>query len=189
MLTMENMEKDETVLIQKATAGDAAAFGALYEHYVDAIYRYIYLRMGNEDNAQDVTENVFLKAWEALPGYEFQGYPFSSWLYRIAHNAVIDHKRQDGHVVPTPLDCESWESDQPAALESIIKAEEAETLATAVAQLSDDQQQVVILRFVEGMNHTDVANIIDKSPGACRVLQHRALKKLEQLLSESEEIL
>lgn len=175
--------ESDVALLHKAIDGDADAFGVLYERYLDAIYRYVYFRLGNRDTAQDVTEQVFLKAWEALPRTRFRGDGVRSWLYRIAHNAVVDYQRRDGHEISTNFDYETWESEQPAVLDSVIRAEEVDALAAAVAQLPVDQQQVVILRFIEGLDHADVADVIDKSPGACRVLQHRALKALGKLLS------
>jgi RNA polymerase sigma-70 factor (ECF subfamily) len=180
---------DESALVERAVAGDADAFGALYSQHLNAIYRYVYFRVGNTRDAEDLTEQTFLKAWEALPDYNQRGNPFTSWLYRIAHNVVVDHHRRQKPIVSTSLVTTrvAQESKQPTALDQVIQAEEADALASAIAQLPDEYQQIIILRFVEGLRHTEVSLIMDKSEGACRVMQHRALAALNQLLTGMRE--
>ena len=176
---------NEATLVEKAIAGEADAFGELYLLHLDAIYRYIYFRVGDAGDAEDLTEQVFLKAWEALPGYKPRGHPLTSWLYRIAHNLIVDHhRRQRTGAILLPED-RDHESEQPAALEQVIEAEEISTLAKAIAQLSEDQQQVILLRFVEGLGYDEVAHILHKSQEACRVLQHRTLVALHRLLAST----
>jgi RNA polymerase sigma-70 factor (ECF subfamily) len=176
----------EAVLVKHAVTGAADAFGELYQLYLDSIYRYIYYRTGDTSDAEDLTEQVFLKAWEALPGYKRRGNPFTSWLYRIAHNIVIDHHRRQKTAVSMALTEEvDLVSEEPTSLEQVIKAEEAAALAAAIAQLPDEQQQVIVLRFIEGWKHAEVAHIIGKSEGACRIIQHRALTALNRLLSDT----
>jgi RNA polymerase sigma-70 factor (ECF subfamily) len=185
---MPDAFRDEVDLVERAIAGDADAFGELYQRHMDAIYRYIYFRVGNVKDAEDLTEHVFLKAWEALADYEQRGNPFTSWLYRIAHNSVVDYHRQQHPVVSTPLlEQGDWTSDEPTALEQIIAAEETDALASAIAQLPEAYQEVVILRFIEGLRHAEVSQIINKSEGACRVMQHRALSALHQTLIDARE--
>jgi RNA polymerase sigma-70 factor (ECF subfamily) len=179
----------EATLVEHAIAGDVDAFGELYQRHLDAIYRYVYFRVGDADDAEDLTEQVFLKAWEALPGYKQCGNPFTSWLYRIAHNVTVDHHRRWKPVASTPLLEEgAWQSKEPAVLRQIIEAEEAATLSRAIRRLSEDQQQVIVLRFVEGLSHAEVANMLNKSESACRVIQHRALAALNQLLTEAKHV-
>jgi RNA polymerase sigma-70 factor (ECF subfamily) len=179
---------DEVVLVKRAIHGDAEAFGRLYALHLDAIYRYVYFRVGNGRDAEDLTEQAFLNAWEALPGYEQRGKPFTSWLYRIAHNVVMDHHRRRKPLVSTPLlEKGHWEDERPTALEHMIKAEEVDGLARAISQLSEVQQQVIILRFIEGLSHAKVAAIVGKSEGACRVIQHRALAALNELLTAAQD--
>jgi RNA polymerase sigma-70 factor (ECF subfamily) len=177
---------DEATLVERVVGGDADAFGELYLLHVDAIYRYIYYRVGDAGDAEDLTEQVFLKAWEALPAYRSRGKPFVSWLYRIAHNAVVDCYRRKKRAVSTvtPEDLEVKDG-VASSLEQVIAAEEASSLARAIAQLSELQQQVIVLRFVEGLKHAEVARIVGRSRGACRVIQHRALSELNRLLSET----
>jgi RNA polymerase sigma-70 factor (ECF subfamily) len=181
---------DESGLTERAIAGDAEAFGELYRLHMDAIYRYIYFRVDNEKDAEDLTERVFLKAWEALDGYEQRGNRFGSWLYRIAHNVVVDHHRRHRPLFSTPLlERGDWTSDEPSALEQIIEAEEASALASAITDLPEEYQQIIMLRFVEGMRHAEVGEIMNKSEGACRAMQRRALLALHRrLVSLREEI-
>jgi RNA polymerase sigma-70 factor (ECF subfamily) len=185
---MPDPSRHEATLVEHSVAGDADAFGELYLLHLDAIYRYIYYRVGDVKDAEDLTEEVFLNAWEALPGYKRRGSPFTSWLYRIAHNVVVDYRRRQKPTVPMPSPEEAdWESKQPTSLEQVIEAEEIAALATATAQLPEEQQQVIVLRFIEGLKHAEVARIIGKSEGACRIIQHRALVALNRLLSGAPE--
>ena len=176
----------EIALVTRAKNGDVDAFGELYALHLDAIYRYIFYRINNTQDAEDLTEQTFLKAYEALPRYQQRGKPFSSWLYRIAHNVVIDHHRRDKGIVVNLAETYEWDLDnkQISALQEIVNTEEIQTLATAIAQLSSEQQQVIILRFMEGFSHKEVAQILDKKEGACRMIQYRALLSLQQLLSD-----
>lgn len=183
---MPDSSHDKAILVERAIAGAADAFGELYQLYLDAIYRYVYYRTGDTSDAEDLTEQVFLKAWEAMPGYKRRGNPFTSWLYRIAHNVVVDyHRRQRPTVLMPLLEEVDWASEEPTLLEQVIKAEEAAALATAIARLTEEQQHVIVLRFIEGRKHAEVAHIIGKSKGACRIIQHRALTALNQLLSNT----
>jgi RNA polymerase sigma-70 factor, ECF subfamily len=170
-------------LVERAIHGDKGAFGTLYERHLDAIYRYVYFRVGSPADAEDLTEDVFVRAWEAVGSFEYGGEgSFVSWLYRIAHNLVIDHyrKRQP----------QSWSSEQLALEEARIPAvedvahynQDVSRLAHAIRQLEEVEQQVILLRFIEGLSHGKVAEIIGKSEGASRVIQHRALINLKALL-------
>ena len=170
-------------LIERGVHGDSAAFGMLYERHLDAIFRYVYFRVGSSADAEDLTEDVFVSAWENLSNFRPEGESsFLSWLYRIAHNRVIDHyrKRQP----------QSWSSEQLALEEALIPSVEdaahinfdTRRLAKAVSQLEETEQEVIILRFIEGLSHGEVASIIEKSEGASRVIQHRALINLKTLL-------
>lgn len=180
---------DEAALVKRAADGDADAFGALYLRHLDAIYRYVRFRVGNARDAEDLTEQVFLKAWEALPNYRQRGLPFASWLYRIAHNTVVDFHRRPSPEVPLAAadhPVAGSGSQGPGALETVIQESEVTALADAIRKLPEEQQQVIVLRFIEGLSHAEVARIINKSQGACRVIQHRALSALHRLLTEAD---
>ncbi len=178
--------EEEQQLIRAAVAGDAEAFGALYQQNVNAIYRYVHQRVRNVHDAEDLTEQVFLKAWEALAGYRQQGNRFSSWLYRIAHNAVVDYHRRAKPTVPLSLvngnDRRLWQRNP---VEELIQEEEVTELSAAIASLSDEQQQVLHMRFIEELDHREIGHTISKSAGASRMIQHRALAHLQQTLGRS----
>jgi RNA polymerase sigma-70 factor (ECF subfamily) len=135
--------------------------------------------------AEDLAETVFLKAWRAIARYEQQGLSFSSWLYRIARNVAIDYyrtRREDLPLSSEPLELADEEGLGPEEL--VLRREEVRELQRAVSRLPEEQQQVIILRFVEGLSHAQVGEIMGKSEEACRVLQHRGLAALSRLLSE-----
>lgn len=174
-------------LINKAINGDAKSFGKLYEEYVDAIYRYIYFRIGSKAEAEDFTDEVFVRAWEALP--EFQpnaSYSFSAWLYRIAHNLVVDSYRQRSPVTFSQDELDKNRTRLPSVEEEAQVRHEAANLIKAVQKLSDVEQDVIVLRFVEGLSHREVAQVIGKSESASRVIQHRALAALRKILVRQE---
>lgn len=178
--------QSEKTLVERATAGDAEAFGVLYSTHLDAIYRYIFFRIGEQQEAEDLTETVFLKAWEALPGYKDLGNPFSSWLYRIAHNVIIDFHRRSKPLVENAEDYlpGDGQDESPSTLGIIIESENLSELARAISQLNVEQQQVISLRFIQGLSHSEIATVIGKNEGTCRMIQHRALVTLNKLLSD-----
>ncbi|MCO6449182.1 MAG: sigma-70 family RNA polymerase sigma factor [Caldilineales bacterium] len=180
----------ERDLIQAAQRGDKLAFAQLYDLHVDAIYRYVLLRVPTLEQAEDVTEDVFLKAWLALTDYRPQR-PFRHWLFRIAHNRAMDEFRQKS-VHDDSLEAMQEGGMQVAAsaapmVAHTIRQEEIAALRQALTTMSPDEQTLLTLRFTEGLSFQEIAPILDKSEGACRVLQHRALKKLAQILSPIRE--
>lgn len=170
-------EADEA-LVARSQAGDAAAFGVLYERFLDKIYRYIFYRVGNHADAEDLTEIVFIKAWKGIGTYQPQGVPFLAWLYRIARNAVIDFRRSNKI---EQVDIES-QYDLPDGADGtelqVLKRVTVQRLFTALDQLETAQRDVLIFRFLQGLSHKDTAEIMERTPGAIRVLQHRALAAL-----------
>jgi RNA polymerase sigma-70 factor, ECF subfamily len=177
-------DPEEEQLVGRAIRGDAEAFGELYQRHREALYRYIRLRVGNPSDAEDLTGQLFLKAWEALPRYDQRGRRFSSWLYQIAHHLVIDHVRSARVARAAPLiDADALVATQPPVVDQVIETEESAALAKAVTKLPAEQQQVIFLRFFRGLDHGEVATILAKSPGASRVIQRRALVTLYQILS------
>jgi RNA polymerase sigma-70 factor (ECF subfamily) len=174
---------DENILVEKAIQGNVDAFGDLYMLYQQPIYRYIYFRLADEQDAEDLTEVVFIKAWEALPGYRQLGYHFKSWLYRIAHNIVVDfHRQTQRQKQNQTVLYENLVATTEPLLAEIEKNEDLKKLAWAISQLSEDSQQVIVLRFIEGLGHKEIAEIMDKSEGNCRMIQHRALVTLNKLM-------
>jgi len=177
----------ERQLIIKAIQGDASAFGELYKAYVDAIYRYIYFRVGTEVEAEDLTDEAFVRAWEALPEFRpSASYSFSAWLYRIAHNLVVDSYRRRSPVTFSRDELDKNRTRLPSVEEEAQIRHEASNLVKAVQHLNDLEQDVIVLRFVEGLSHREVAQVIGKSESASRVIQHRALAALRKILVRQE---
>jgi RNA polymerase sigma-70 factor (ECF subfamily) len=176
-------ETSETELIARSIDGDAGAFGALYERYLGAIYRYVYYSVPNHAEAEDLTENVFLKAWQALPRFRLNGAGFRTWLYRIAHNSIIDRHRTLKQVVS--LDEAAQLRDPAPTPESVVEAEQQVLiLSAALSRLKPRAQQVILCRFISGLSHAETAKVLGVSEGHVRVLQHRALKRMRYLLTE-----
>jgi len=173
---------DEEALVSRAKAGDADAFADLYLRYLRPVFRYFLYRVGQVQDAEDLTELVFLKAWQSMSSYNSRGVPFSAWVFTIAHNVAIDHYRA-GHPAE-PLDETMEIEDEAAGPEDVVQRKlEAQELARALARLSPLEQSVVALRFVDGLDHRTVATIIDKSETATRSILSRALDRLARILS------
>jgi RNA polymerase sigma-70 factor, ECF subfamily len=180
------MISNEAELAQRASQHDPTAFAQLYNAYVDKIYKYVYYKVGNPSDAEDLTEQVFLKAWEAIGRYTWCGYPFSSWLYKLAHNLVVDHYRTRRESLP--LNEILSTSDEPVvdpelALNLSLDAAE---LAEAMQQLTGEQRQVIALKFIEGYDNAEIAQMLNKKEGAIRALQYRALRSLQSILEAEE---
>jgi RNA polymerase sigma-70 factor, ECF subfamily len=166
----------------RAAQADHAAFGTLYRRYLDAVYGYCFYLLADHHDAEDATERTFMAAFGALDRYRDQGATFRSWLFRIAHNQLANALRARSRHRTAPLDGvpEPMATDDPAGLTD--HADDARRLRTAVACLSDDRRQVVILRFVDGLSAREIGDVLGRSEGAVRVLQHRALRELAILL-------
>lgn len=179
----ETDRQGELVLLAKA--GDAEAFGHLYETYLDRIYRYVYFRVTDEQTAEDLISQVFTKAWENLDRYQPSGRPFIAWLYTIAHNTVIDHyrTRKDTVAIESTV---SLASDAPGPDEQVELHFEADNLRLALQTLTPEQQQVVVLKFIAGMTTDEIAAQLQKSAGAVRALQMRALQALAKQMERDE---
>lgn len=175
------MLEAEHLLIVRSAAGDGEAFGILYGHYHPKIYRFVYLKVGRKEEAEDLTHQVFLHAWEHLPGYRHEGYPLSSWLYRIARNAVIDYYRTRRSAVALDeleLDLAGEEHLEEAADAAIALAD----IRAALTTLKPAYQDVLILRFVEELSLRETAEALGRSEGAVKLLQHRATRELQKIL-------
>src|SRR5512142_478607 len=136
------------MLAERAARHDRQAFAKLYDLYVDRIYKYIYYKSGRTDEAEDLTAQVFLKAWEAIGNYKWEGYPFSTWLYRIAHNQMIDYYRT--HRETFPLDTARARISGVDPVEAAEHSFTSRKIREALQHLTHDQQREIILRFLEG---------------------------------------
>lgn len=177
------MLEGEHLLIEQAARGDGEAFGAIYDHYHPQIYRFIYLKTGRKEEAEDLTHQVFLKAWQHLPTYVDQGHPLSSWLYRMARNSVIDfyRTRRDAPAIDA-LDPEKFleESEAESKMEVQLAMADIRQVMTSMKPMHQD---VLILRFIEELSLKECAKALGKSEGAVKLIQHRAMKELQKRLS------
>lgn len=173
-------------LVIRAQQGDKEAFGDLYERHLNAIYHYIYYRLHNIAEAEDLTEVVFIKAWQGLKKYEDQGVPFLAWLYRIARNVVIDHHRQQKMQWVDIEEQYTLPDEQTNLPDEAVEVQlDTEHVLRCLNQLDSAQKEVLLLRFVDGLNHEETAEMMSRTAVSVRVLQHRALKALQALLRRS----
>jgi RNA polymerase sigma-70 factor (ECF subfamily) len=180
--------KDESRLIQLAKQGDSEAFGTLYDHHYDAVYRYCYYRVTDVTMAQDLTSEVFVRMVDKLDTYRVKGRPLLAWLYTIARNLITDMHRQKEKAMQVPLE-EATTIGQDGRQElarGVDQQLQADCLASALGHLTEEQRQVILLRFMEDYRNGQVARILEKSEGAIKALQHRALKSLRRALEEEK---
>jgi RNA polymerase sigma-70 factor, ECF subfamily len=171
-------------LVELAQDGDREALEALYLLHFDRIYSYLHMSVGNRHDAEDLTTQTFLKMLEAIGNFRWRSAPFSAWLFRIAHNLAIDHFRatrrwQPEAEVPEPEDGEE-SSAEDAALQSIGRR----SMLALIENLSLEQQQVLILKFVFTFSNGEAGTILGKSEGAVKSLQHRALASLQKQVAQ-----
>jgi RNA polymerase sigma-70 factor (ECF subfamily) len=167
--------------------GDSEAVAALYEAYAQPIYRYIANRVSSPRDAEDLTAEVFVKMVEGLPAYRLTGAPFEAWLYRIAAARIIDYRRRSNRRPQVAL-ADTLADQSPLPEEEAQQRQEVERLRGALRQLNDEQQTVLLLRFVERKSHDEVAAILGKSTTAVKSIQHRALTQLVGLLGSTEKV-
>lgn len=182
-LSMNEYQASEAPLVGQALAGDTVAFGRLYEHYLDEIFHFVFYRVHSQQEAEDLCEAVFFKAWQALDENPPNEIPFRLWLYRIARNTVVDHyrtrKEQVGleEVMSVPAPVEELEA-------MVVRQERAAELRDKLQRLKEDHQIVLTCRFVTGLNHAETAVVMGRSEEAVRALQYRAIVALRNLMTE-----
>jgi len=174
--------QDEENLVRRAKQRDQEAFAQLYEGYFDKIYRYVAIRIGDRMEAEDITQQVFLNAIRAISSFRWRGIPFSAWLFRIAHNQVVDYLRRKTKRPAIPLDESLVASDYDPQLIAGQKLD-IERLHSATGKLTPAQQEVISLRFAGELSIAQVARIMGRSEGAVKALQHSAIVALRQTLS------
>lgn len=167
-------------LIAAAKSGDAGAFGTLYERYMELIFRYVRGRVSSARDAEDITERVFLSAFESLDTYRERGRPYSAFLYQVARNAIIDSYRDSSndHDLEIPERIEDTSTDEPDDM--LVRAERVEAIRVAMDQLSEDYQEVIRLRILLSLPTSQAARWLKRSEGAVRVLLYRALRALRE---------
>lgn len=177
---------DEAAIIARAVEGDSDAFGELYDRNVARVYRYIYYMTRSPAEAEDLTAQTFLRAWQAISRYEMRGPPFIYWLLRIAYNVTLnDRRRQHRHESIRRI--EHLEDTSPTPERVLEQRDNGTRVRQALLCLPPAQRQVLVLRFIESLPYSEIADIMGKSMGAIRVLQHRALNNLRTLLTPEED--
>ncbi len=178
--------QDEHSLVREAQQGNAGAFAKIYETYFDRVFRYVVVRVGNTAEAEDITQDVFLRALDSIRSFQWRGVPFSAWLFRIAHNLLTDRLRSRGRHEEIALDDEmplaDTRQDPSAFVEIKISVEQ---MLVSMQNLTDAQRQVLALRFGSGLSITETAEAMKKNEGAIKALQHSAVQALRRHLARA----
>jgi RNA polymerase sigma-70 factor, ECF subfamily len=175
--------QNEESLVKRAQQRDQVALTQLYEENFDRIYRYIVIKIGDRTEAEDMTQQVFLNAIQSISSYKSQGMPFSSWLYRIAHNQVVDHLRKKSRRILVPLD-ETLPANSDDPKHTAEQKIEIEEVVAASKELTAAQQEVISLRFGGELSIAEVAKAMGRSEGAVKALQHSAIAALRKALGQ-----
>ena len=174
---------DVRALVERAKQGDREAFEELYLLHFDQIYSYLQLRVGNKHDAEDLTNQTFVKMIESIDRFEWRN-PISAWLFRIAHNLAMDHFRSRRRWQPEEEPPEPPGSEERSAEDEAFRAIGQQSMFELIESLSEDQQQVLTLKFAFDFSNAEVGTILGKSEGAVKSLQHRALGSLQRQLAE-----
>jgi RNA polymerase sigma-70 factor, ECF subfamily len=173
-------------LVDLAQQGDRSALEELYLIHFDRIYSYLHMTVGNRHDAEDLTTQTFLKMLESIGRFRWQSAPFSAWLFRIAHNLSMDHFRARRRWQPEEEVPEPPGSEEPSAELEAMKSIGRQSMLELIETLSPEQQQVLTLKFVFNFANADVAAILEKTEGAIKSLQHRALASLQKQLTQQQ---
>jgi len=179
------MLENEKQFIEEAKAGNQEAFGVIYNHYIAQIYRFVLFKVSGKQIAEDLTHEAFLSAWQNIKNYKQKEFPISSWLYQIARNKVIDYYRTNKKNIS--IDTEEFDesslgSEEQKGLDTPMSIAKIKSL---IKFLKPEYQDVIIMRYVEDLDHKEIAKAINKSEGAVRLLQHRAIKNLKELYEKN----
>ena len=179
---------DDHELLNKAQHGDTEAFGQLYQRHAPAVFRYLFAHLGNRLDAEDLTNEVFLRAWQSLPRYKERGNPLLAFLFRIAHNALVDQYRRSSAAGGSPAELGAYLPDEhPGPAELLSAGFEQQELLRLLGRLRADYRTVLTLRFVSDLSPDETARVMQRSPGAVRVLQHRALEALRKHIDKGRD--
>lgn len=175
----EKIEK----LVALAQRSDADAFAQIYDHFIDAIYRYVFFRV-NADDAEDLTELIFLKTWENIGQYSRGEKSFSAWIFRIAHNIVVDHYRMQKH--STEELTENIVDTRPGSstLDRVHRSLNREVISLALHEIKDEYRQILVLKYINDLSNNEIQTILGRSQAALRILQFRALRQLKKILEK-----
>ncbi|MEK7553421.1 MAG: sigma-70 family RNA polymerase sigma factor [Patescibacteria group bacterium] len=174
------IDGEEKLIIKNAINGEASAFGLLYDRYQPQIYRFIYLKVSHREEAEDLCHQVFLTAWQNIGNYKHRGFPFSSWLYSISKNKVVDYYR--ANKISINIENIQIEDNKNRSEKLLDEKINLENVKEAIKKLTDKEQNIIILRFIEGFSPKETAKILKKSEISIRVAQNRAIKKLKKFV-------
>ena len=179
---------DYDEILNRAIEGDLEAFSLLYEEYIHKIYNYIYYRIGNHHDAEDLTARVFYRALGHIRDFTPKGVPFSAWLYRIAHNLVANWYRDKSRRKEISLEEYFETTSNDYQLEKyLMQAQEDELLLKAIRSMGAERQQLLILKLVEGLSNSEIGLIMGRSEGAIKSLYHRTLKSLRRKIEKIQQ--
>jgi RNA polymerase sigma-70 factor (ECF subfamily) len=180
-------DEDDQSLARRART-EREAFGILYERHVTAIYRYVYYRVGSQEDTEDLTARVFARALKHIRNYNDRGVPFTAWLYRIAHNVVANHHRDKSRHPAVPLDeVEIFAGHDEDHDQRIDGERERDKLLRAIRILPEERQHLIVLKFVEQMQNAEIGQIMNRSEGAIKSLYHRTLLQLREIMDGMNE--
>jgi RNA polymerase sigma-70 factor (ECF subfamily) len=180
---VEEQHSEVWQLVSRAQQGDGDAFGQLYDRYVDSVYRFIYFRVNDRALAEDFTSETFLRALRRIGTITYQGRDIGAWFVTIARNIVFDHMKSARHRLEiTTADTFEGDDRAPSPEAAVLEALTNERLMAAVRQLGDEQRECVLLRFIQGFSVSETAAVMGKNDGAIKALQHRAVRKLAELV-------
>ena len=178
-------------LVHAAQQGDTAAFGVLYDRYVDVVYRYVFFRLGDRELAEDMTSETFLRALRRITSVSYQGRDVGAWFVTIARNIVLDHVKSSRYKLEIVTDEVTESGSAPFAgqrtgeagpEQAALSGATREALLRCIGDLGDDQRECIVLRFIQGLSLSETAQIMKRNEGAIKALQHRAVRNLANLL-------
>lgn len=173
---------DEQAVVVAAQQGDQGALATLYDHYFPRVYRYVSARLVSNEDAEDVTTEIFLRIIENLRTFSWRGLPFGAWVFRIARNEVVSHvRRQKVRTATAPL-TETIQDPSPDHVDELVTQLTIETVRQATEQLPEAQRQVISLRFIAGLSVAETAQALGKTENNVKVLQHKAIAKLQTMV-------
>jgi len=175
------MSSQDARLAQRAKGGDEAAFAEIYNRHYEDIYTYIYYRISDGEAAQDLAAEVFVRLVERIDSFSYRGRPILAWLYTIARNLLIDYQRQQAKALALPLN-EQLVAPNVGPAEEVDRGLTRECLVRSLQHLTEEQQRVIIHKLLEGRSNAEVADLMDKTEGAIKSLQHRALASLRRAM-------
>ena len=175
---------DEESLVRRAQKHDEEAFSQLYEANFNKVYRYLVLRIGAGEEAEDITQQVFINALQSISSYQWKGAPFTAWLYRIAHNQMVDYLRRRDRRITVPIDDLDLKADDDP-VRTTENVMDMEMFQRASQNLTESQREVISLRFSSDLPIAEVARIMGKSPGAVKALQHSAVASLRKAMGDA----